>query len=141
MSLLGVDVGTTGCKAVAFNEEGKILTSAYREYPLHSPQSGWAELDGNRVWEDIKTCIGYVASQTKNDPITAMAPSCQGEAVSIVDAEGTILYNAIVSFDTRTEPYVPQWEEKYGREKIFQTTGQPLAACFTALKAAVVKRT
>ncbi|MDX9754915.1 MAG: FGGY-family carbohydrate kinase, partial [bacterium] len=134
MSLLGIDVGTTGCKAVAFNEEGKILSSAYREYPLHSPNPGWAELDGDRVWKDIKACLAQVAAETKGDPIQALAVSCQGEAVSPVDAEGNILANAIVSFDNRTEPYVSTWEEKFGREKIFQKSGQPLASLFTALK-------
>ncbi|RJP19021.1 MAG: hypothetical protein C4527_27810 [Candidatus Omnitrophota bacterium] len=134
MSLLGIDVGTTGCKAVAFNKEGKILSSDYREYPLHSPQPGWAELDGNRVWNDIKACLGKVAAETKNDPITALAVSCQGEAVSPLDENGEILHNALVSFDNRTESYVPQWEERFGRKKVFEVTGQPLAALFTAQK-------
>ena len=39
MSLLGIDVGTTGCKAVAFDESGRIIASAYREYPLHFPKT------------------------------------------------------------------------------------------------------
>ncbi len=134
MSLLGIDVGTTGCKAVAFNEEGEIIASAYREYPLHSPQPGWAELDGNEVWNDVKSCIQQVAPETSPDPITALAVSCQGEAVSYMDEKGEILHNALVSFDNRTEPYVPRWEEKFGRKKIFEVTGQPLAALFTALK-------
>ncbi len=134
MSLLGIDVGTTGCKAVAFNENGEQLTSAYREYPLHSPQPGWAELDGNRVWEDVKFCIAKVAAETKNDPITALAVSCQGEAVTPVDKDGNVLHNALISFDSRTEPYVEKWEEKFGRAEIFHKTGQPLAALYTALK-------
>ena len=139
MSLLGIDVGTTGCKAVAFNHEGKILASAYREYTLHSPQPGWAELDGNQVWSDVKLCLAKVAAETKNDPITALAVSCQGEAVSLVDQKGAILHNAIVSFDIRTESYVPRWEEKFGRKHIFEVTGQPLASPFTALKLQWIK--
>lgn len=134
MSLLGIDVGTTGCKAVAFNAEGHILASAYREYPLETPKPGWAELDSNRVWADARACIGEVAAQTQSDPISALAVSCQGEAVTPVDADGNFLANAVVSFDTRTEPYVAQWEEKFGRQRIFEATGQPLASLFTALK-------
>ncbi|MBD3266156.1 hypothetical protein GF373_05755 [bacterium] len=134
VSLLGIDVGTTGCKAVAFDEEGNILATAYKEYPLHSPNPGWAELDSNQVWEDIKDCLAKVASDTQHDPIRALAVSCQGEAVTPVDADGNFLANAIVSFDSRTEPYVQVWEEKFGREKIFQKSGQPLASLFTALK-------
>ena len=45
MSLIGLDVGTTGCKAIVVNLEGKVLGEAYREYPLTYPQPGWAELD------------------------------------------------------------------------------------------------
>ena len=41
MSYLGIDVGTTGCKVVAFDEEGKIVAFSYREYPLYYPQTGW----------------------------------------------------------------------------------------------------
>ena len=47
MSLLGIDVGTTGCKVIAFREDGEILAQAYGEYPLIHPQPGWSELDGN----------------------------------------------------------------------------------------------
>jgi xylulokinase len=78
--------------------------------------------------------MGKVASETAHDPIQALAVSCQGEAVSPVDENGAILTNAIVSFDSRTEPYVPLWEEQFGRETIFQKSGQPLASLFTALK-------
>ena len=45
MSLLGIDVGTTGCKAALFSTEGGMLSSAYEEYDVQRPQLGWAELD------------------------------------------------------------------------------------------------
>jgi len=134
VSLLGLDVGTTGCKATVCNVDGKVIASAYREYPLLSPQPGWAELDSVRVWADIKDCLGQVAQETKNDPITALAVSCQGEATTPLDKDGNILDRSPVSFDARTGDLVSWWEENVGREKIFQITGQPLAAPFTALK-------
>ena len=45
MSLLGVDIGTTGIKAVAFDPEGVQLAGSYREYSLLHPQPGWNEID------------------------------------------------------------------------------------------------
>ena len=45
MSLMGLDVGITGCKAIIFDLDGKTIASAYREYPLLHPQPGWPELD------------------------------------------------------------------------------------------------
>ena len=40
MSLLGIDVGTTGCKVIAFREDGTLLAQAYGEYPLTPSASG-----------------------------------------------------------------------------------------------------
>lgn len=81
MSLLGLDIGTTGCKAVAFNEEGALLSGVYREYSLLHPNPGWMELDANLLWEKVKEVIFDVASKTHSDPIKALSVSTQGEAV------------------------------------------------------------
>ena len=81
MSLLGIDVGTTGCKSVLFSEDGEILASAYEEYDIQSPQSGWAELDSVQVWDKIKHTIQATASLATSDPIKALCASSCGEAV------------------------------------------------------------
>jgi xylulokinase len=49
MSLLGLDVGTTGCKAVVFDLAGTILDSAYKPYPMRFPGPGQCELDTDEV--------------------------------------------------------------------------------------------
>jgi len=85
MSLLGLDVGTTGCKAVVFNLEGKLLSTAYREYPLLHPQPGWAELDMRLVLKKIKESIQEVSSQAKKDPVKAFSIASQGEAFVPID--------------------------------------------------------
>ena len=102
MSLLGIDVGTTGCKVIAFREDGTLLAQAYGEYPLTHPHPGWSELDANIVWENIATGIQQVTAQTKSDPIEAISVASQGEAVTPVSATGQILANAITTFDART---------------------------------------
>ena len=76
MSLLGIDVGTTGCKIIVFNIEGKILAQAYGEYPLLHSQPGWSELDSHVVWDKISDCIQSVAQQTKNDPVLSKSRVC-----------------------------------------------------------------
>ena len=45
MSLLGIDVGTSGCKAAVFSEDGQLLRQAYAEYDYQHSRPGWAELD------------------------------------------------------------------------------------------------
>jgi len=134
MSLLGIDLGTTGCKAVAFDEDGKILASAYREYPLQFPKTGWIELDSNRVIKSVKEVVRETAGKVKKDPVRALAVAAQGEAVTPVGPDGEFLHNGIVTFDARTAPLVDWWEEKLGRRRIFEISGMPLHGMYTASK-------
>ena len=134
MSLLGIDLGTTGCKAVVFDGGGKILASAYREYPLQFPETGWIELDSNRVLQSAKEVIREAAGKAKKDPIRALAVASQGEAVTPVGADGKFLHNGIVTFDARTAPLVEWWERKLPRQRIFEISGMPLHGMYTASK-------
>ncbi len=134
MSLLGIDVGTTGCKAVAFDEQGRILASAYREYPLHFPKPGWIELDSTRVMASCREVVREVGSKTKKDPVKAFAIASQGEAVTPVGKGGKALHPGIVTFDARTAPLVRWWEERLSRERLFEISGMPLHGMYTASK-------
>jgi len=134
MSLLGVDVGTTGTKAVAFNLDGEVVASAYREYPLLSPRPGWSELDVRQVTEAIRETIREVAAHTDHDPIRAISVSCQGEAAVPVSKDGEVLYNTPISFDGRTEGMARWWAEHMSPEEVFRITGMPLHPMHTILK-------
>jgi len=88
---LGLDIGTTGCKGVLFNEDGKLITRAYREYPLISGKKGELEVNPNEVWEKTKSVIIEISSKEKD--ISAISVSSMGETVTPVDADGRFLYN------------------------------------------------
>ena len=75
MSLLGLDVGTTGCKAVVFSAEGAVLTQTYREYDLIRIKPGWSEFNSLEVWEKVKDVIRIVASETAADAASKQAAS------------------------------------------------------------------
>ena len=127
MSLIGLDVGTTGCKAVVFDEYGNELMQAYREYPLLHPQPGWSELSTTTIWLAVQEVLAHVAKAIgTSDPPQAISVSCQGEAVAPIAKDGQALYNFSVSFDDRTMPQYRWWLEHVGKEKIFQITGMPL---------------
>ncbi len=57
--LLGIDVGTSGCKAVIVDEAGRVVATATRTYPLHTPHAAWAEQDPEDWWE--ATCASIHA--------------------------------------------------------------------------------
>lgn len=121
MSLLGIDVGTTGCKAAAFAEDGTHLAGAYREYPTQHPQPGWAELDSAAVLADVLACIGQAASAVKaTDPVSAVSISSMGEAVVPVSAGGEVLGRSILSSDDRGGLYVQPLIDRLGREGLYR---------------------
>ncbi|MEN3187476.1 MAG: FGGY-family carbohydrate kinase [Atribacterota bacterium] len=134
MSYLGIDVGTTGCKIIAFDERGRILASAYKEYPLYHPREGWVELDAEEVFRAVEECLGTVSERIKDDPPRSLGISSQGEAVVPVDREGKVMSRSIVTFDTRGDEFVPFWEEKLGRDGFFAITGMPLSGVGTINK-------
>ncbi len=137
MSLLGLDIGTTGCKAIVFSEDMTILGSAYREYPLLHPQPGWAELDPVAVWDKVEAAIvEAVAKAGDADPVRAVATSVQGEAACPVDAQGNVLGNSIVTFDPRTEPQSAALAAAVGGAEVYRLSGQPLHPMGTVNKIA-----
>jgi xylulokinase len=135
MSLLGIDIGTTGCKAIVFRVDGQVLGHAYREYPLIHPREGWAELDPDGLWACVSEAVNQAVDRAgPGDPVKALATSVQGEAVTPLARDGTILANSPVTFDGRTVAYLPEWEAKVGREEIFRITGMPLHPMYTLNK-------
>ncbi|RKY02477.1 hypothetical protein DRP77_07885, partial [Candidatus Poribacteria bacterium] len=127
MSLMGIDLGTTGCKVIAFDLEGRIIAHAYREYPLIHRRPGWSELDSNLVWERVADAIREVASKTRNDPVEALAVASQGEAVTPVTEDGEMLDTAITTFDSRAEGIAEEIAQEMSPIEIMRITGMPLS--------------
>ncbi|MGZ8525055.1 MAG: FGGY-family carbohydrate kinase [Chitinophagaceae bacterium] len=127
MSLLGIDLGTTGIKCAAYDEEGKMLCKTYREYQLCMPKKGVAELDQNLVidslFENIKELNSFEA--VLKDPVEALSISVSGDDCMPIDKSGEPLYNAIMSMDTRGYKE-NEWINKIiGAKEIYRVTGQP----------------
>lgn len=101
MSLLGIDVGTTGCKVMVISADGKVLSFTHREYDVLHPQLGWAELDSQAVWTSIKGAIKEAVHATRADPVVSLSVSSMGEAMTPVSKDSRILGNCLLGFDTR----------------------------------------
>lgn len=134
MSYLGLDIGTTGCKAVVFDERGRQISSAYREYRVISPQEGFAKLDSERVIESCAQVIGQAASSAAHDPVKGIGISSQGEAFTPVGANGEMLGHAMVSSDTRAASIARDWPARFGAERLYEITGHTASPMFTLFK-------
>jgi xylulokinase len=140
MSLMGLDIGTTGSKATIFDEEGRILSSAYREYPMLHPRPGWMELDPHQVWQGAREAVAEAAAGVPRDPVKAFAISVLGEASVPVGKDGSVLDNSILGFDSRTSELFDKWIAEHDRAEIMRTCGQPPSQMFTIVKLMWVKQ-
>ena len=130
MYLLGLDVGTTGCKSVIFTPDGEVISSAYGEYRLYHRRPGWSELDPKEVWNTTKETIRRSINKGKIDPkqISALSTSVLGDAFIPVDDAGNPLYWSMTTVDARAAEQTRWWEENFGADRIYRITGQPLTS-------------
>ncbi len=139
MSLLGIDVGTSGCKAAVFSDDGRLLASAYEEYDYQHPQPGWAELDTACVWEQIKHTIRTSASGAAHpgaphDPIKALCVSSLGEAVVPVTDDRRILGPSLLNFDARGAEYLAALHARLSGEQLYHINGNTLGNHYSLTK-------
>ena len=140
MSVIGLDIGTTGCKAIVFSDDWKILGQGKREYSILTPQSHWAEQDAELVWNLALESLAEAVGRCTSDPPKAMALSAQGEAIIPVDNAGKPLRNAILGMDTRTTAENKWLSETFGAEAFFNRTGMPIHTMNTLSKLLWLKK-
>jgi len=140
MSLLGIDVGTTGCKAGVLDAQGKILALAYREYEISRPQPGWAEFDSQAVWDKVKLVIREAVAaarmQSPEDPLKALSVASCGEAMAPVSHDRRLLGPSLLGLDSRGGEYVRAAGQKLGMEQIHALNGNVLGLAYSAPKLA-----
>ena len=134
MSIAGLDIGTTGAKAIAFDLDGKVLASAYKEYPIHSPHPGHMELDPGEMRAAATEVVGTVATAVAGDPIQSIACSALGEAAIPVDGDGRPLARAIIGFDARGAAECEEFREKIDNKSVFAITGHSINSFHTLFK-------
>lgn len=139
MALIGLDVGTSGCKCAVFDQEGKVTSYAYQEYMAHNPGPGFYELDPNEVWAAVKEVIKKAAANHQGEKITALSVSSLGEAAVPLDKQGRILYNSLIYTDIRGQKHTAYLVERLGKDKIMELTGLPAHSMYTISKIMWIK--
>lgn len=122
MLLLGLDIGTTGVKAMVLDENGKPAGYAFSEYPVSYPGPGRAEQDGEMVWTAAKAVIRRAVGE-QGSGIGAIALSTQGDAVIAVDKNRMALSPAYLGMDYRGTEETELCSRQFGALSLFQRTG------------------
>ncbi|KPK13584.1 MAG: hypothetical protein AMJ56_01685 [Anaerolineae bacterium SG8_19] len=126
MFLIGLDIGTTGCKASLFSADGHLKASAGREYNVNMPHPDWAEQDADCVWQLAQDVLSQVLTTAGESKVAAIGLSVQGEAVTPVDEAGHPLRPMILGMDTRTVEQNKWLVKQFGKRELFEHTGMPV---------------
>lgn len=129
MAYVGLDVGTSGCKAAVVERDGSIKCMAHREYRLHSPRPGYAELNPEEVWEQVKEVLKELASS--EEQITKISVSSIGETMAILDEGGKLLMNGIVYLDERGKDTLEEILGLISAEELYDITHVPLSHIYS----------
>ncbi|BDI22108.1 L-fuculokinase [Herbiconiux sp. L3-i23] len=132
MSLLGVDIGTSGVRAAAYDRGGRELASRARSYALHR-EGAAVELDAAEVVAAVEQVVAIVAGDTRADPVEALSFSVLGEAYVALNGSSSVS-RAPVSMDPRGGTLADVVREDVGDEAFTAITGQPLHPMFAGFK-------
>jgi xylulokinase len=134
-ALVGIDVGTTGVKAVAIDDRGEVIARAEREYPLATPRPGWFEQEP----EDWVHASQEALAALGEEP-AAIGLSGQMHGLVALDAADRVLRPAILWNDQRTGAECAEIEERLGLDRLIALTGNRALAGFTAPKLLWLRR-
>jgi xylulokinase len=135
--LLGIDVGTSGTKALLIDEEGKVLGSSTFEYPLYTPFPSWSEQEPDDWWKATKDAIISLLNKTGVSPkeIKGIGLSGQMHGSVFLDSKGNVIRRAILWNDQRTAKQCDEIVERVGGvKKLLELTLNLALTGFTAPK-------
>jgi xylulokinase len=136
-SLLGIDVGTGGTRALVVDQDGRVIASATEEHqPFASPQIGWAEQHPEDWWRAASLAVrkALAAANLGSAPIACVGFSGQMHGAVLLDAAGEVVRPALIWCDVRTEKQCSDLNQQIGPERIIQLTCNPALPNFTLTK-------
>jgi len=131
--VIGLDVGTSGVKAVAISHDGRVVATAEEGYGLSTPRPGWAEQDPEDWWRAAQSCLERL-------PAGPVGLSGQMHGLVVLDGGGSVLRPAILWNDQRTAAECAEIEARIGLERLIELTGNRALTGFTAPKLLWLRR-
>ena len=125
---LGVDVGTTSAKAVAFSKSGEVFASSSCPYKMHHPQPTWSEQDPEEVFTAVVTCTNKVISSLPSFTPLFLAFSSAMHGLLVMDKTGNPITRSMIWADNRASEIADILKATDWGEEIYHITGVPIHA-------------
>lgn len=139
---LAIDLGTTGCRSIVFDEALTMRASSYEEYGLITPCAEWVEQDAELWWTlTLKTAQKAIAEAgIDGREIDAVSVSSQGITIVPVDGRATPLGNAISWLDVRAAEQAETLRQKIGVADLFELSGKCIDPAYSLPKMMWLKK-
>ncbi|MGB3713098.1 MAG: xylulokinase [Candidatus Promineifilaceae bacterium] len=136
MLLLGIDISTTGAKALLIDETGRVVASATSPLRLSTPQPLWSEQNPLDWWDGAKRSIREVLrkSGSQASEILAIGLTGQMHGLVLLNETGDVLRPAMLWNDQRTGLQCDEIRSRLGKRRLIQITGNDALTGFTAPK-------
>jgi xylulokinase len=137
MAVLGIDIGTTGSRALVLDETAVVIAAAAADHaPFRSPRTGWAEQDPDDWWRACQAVVRRAIAESglPGEAIQAIGLSGQMHGAVLLDASGEVVRPAIIWCDQRTEDECRWLETVIGSSRLLELTSNPALTNFTLTK-------
>jgi xylulokinase len=134
--LIGLDIGTSGAKALLCDDRGRVLATALAEYPLASPRPLWSEQDPADWWRGARAAIAAVLSQAAvaGTQVAGLGLTGQMHGAVFLDERDEVIRPALLWNDQRTAAECAEITARVGAERLIAVTGNPALTGFQAPK-------
>src|SRR5512137_1690966 len=134
--LLGIDVGTSGAKALLIDAAGRIVAETINEYSLFTPRPLWAEQNPRDWWDAAVVSIRQAMEKGRAKPeqVAGIGLTGQMHGLVLLDGKGKVLRPCILWNDQRTASQCAAITARLGFQRILELTGNPVLPGFTAPK-------
>ncbi len=126
--IIGVDIGTTGCRSVIYRQDGQILATSCAEYPLYTPFTGWAEQSADEIYQAVVTTIRRSVLESGLTPgeIAGLSFSSFFHSIMPVDSAGAALCPMLIWADSRSQHYTEILKQRPDSNLFYEKTSCPL---------------
>ena len=135
--ILAIDQGTTSSRAIIFNKDGEIISSAQREFTQYFPKAGWVEHDANEIWISVVAVYmeALAKGAVKGEQIAAIGITNQRETAVVWEKEtGRPIYNAICWQSRQTADICDRLRADGYEDMIKEKTGLLIDPYFSGTK-------